>query len=311
MAALDELNAHLGIIKSQLPASELKDENRELTVARCENKEINVYEQIQRTIMGIQSLLSCGKKPDNSGVEFKDLFIDEITNLESKIDATCAVIPVGHGFVTYGLCTKSAALDLARAVARRAETCLALAAEQSRYTTAALAYINRLSAFLYINARYADFEHSVTQAVVAVLDNEVKQYQLNLQTAKTIMEKIEHKAAALNIPIVVACCNAAGQFIAVHAMDNALLISYEAATSKAYTAAALKMPTASLTKLVQPGQSFYGLEALGGGKITAIGGGVPLFDKKDTLIGAIGVSGSTAETDHDLAMEGVKYFAKK
>ena len=313
MAALDELNAHLGMIKSHISPSEPTDE----------------YEQLQKTIMAIMSLISytSENKHNNSEIALDNYFIDETSFLESQIDKINATIPTATGFVTYGSCKKSSQLDIARAVTRRAETFLSQAAEHTSYAKAAFAYINRLSDFLYVKARYADFEHFITQAVETALgetrkitDQVQRPYvdsdeinfntnQMTLPQAKTLLEKIERKAAAQNLPIVAACCNAAGNPVAVHVMDNSLLISYEAAIAKAHTAASLKMPTASLSQLVQPGQPFYGLETLGSGKITAIGGGVPLFNKSNHLIGAIGISGGTAEEDHELAMEGANYFA--
>ena len=160
--------------------------------------------------------------------------------------------------MTYGTCPKSAALDLTRAVARRAETNLTQIAETSGYAGATLAYVNRLSDFLYVKARHADFEHTVTQAVMDTLkDVSASKFSgtntLTLPQAKALLEKIERKASEMNLPIVVACVNAAGNPIAVHVMNGALLISNEAAWAKAYTSAALKMPTADLYPLVQPG----------------------------------------------------------
>ncbi|MCL2404091.1 MAG: cob(I)yrinic acid a,c-diamide adenosyltransferase [Defluviitaleaceae bacterium] len=297
MAALDELNAHIGIIKSQ--ASQVES--------------IADYEKIQKNIMTVLSLISTAEKPPahswkdkSSSTGWDDFFEDEVAILESGINAISSKMPPAKSFVTYGANPKSANLDLARAIARRAETKLTQIAESSGYAKATLAYINRLSDFLYIKARYADFEQAVTQAVSDAL-NKTKTSttcstnDINLAQAKTILEIIEHKACELDLSIVAACVNAAGNPVAVHVMDNALLVSYEAALAKAYTAAALKMSTADLSQLVQPGQQFYGLEAIGDGKILPIGGGIPLYNQQGNIVGAVGVSGGTAAQDHELA----------
>jgi len=293
LSTLDELNAHMGIIKSQIQDTEsLAD-----------------IKQIQKTIMTMMSIISTTKKPnDHLSTSIDELFTEETSALEIKIDRLSSIVPPIKSFVAYGACPKSASFDLARAVARRAETLLSQAAEVSSYVQGLFPYINRLSDYLYMKARYFDFEHSITEAVQDALKshslaNEIAS-EITLTQAKAMLEKIEHQAKALNLPVVAACCNAAGTPIAVHVMDGALLVSYEAATAKAHTAAALKMPTRDLSKLVQPGQPFYGLEAIGNGKILPIGGGVPLFDQSKRLIGAIGVSGGTAEEDHDLASIG-------
>jgi len=306
LAALDELNAHFGTIKSKLPPTESLAE----------------FEQIQKNIMAVMSLLSTAsnkKLRKNHDINLDNLFADETKSLEVAIDRLGAMIPPIKAFVAYGTCPLSADYDLARAVARRAETCLSQAADVSDYAAGVFPYINRLSDYLYMKARYADFENTITQAVQeALLGHSPKikarepssltktsdpkyDSDINLSQAKALLEKIEGKAKELNLPIVAVCCNAAGNPIALHVMEGALLVSYEAAIAKAYTAAALKMPTAELSKLVQPGQPFYGLSALGGGKILPIGGGVPLFNQAGRVIGAIGVSGGTAQEDHELA----------
>jgi len=283
LAALDELNSYIGVIKSQQPSNEL--------------------DEIQQNLMTAMGLLSTksSKTTHFHSQGLEEYFLDETKKLETKIDALNTVMPTVKSFVTYGTCPQSANLDLARAITRRAETKLSQAAEKSNYAKTAFAYINRLSDYLYTKARYADFEYTVTQEVQKALSMAHETNELTLTKAKHLLEQIEHEAHKAHLPIVAAICNAAGSPIAVHVMDNALLISYEAAIAKAYTAAALKMPTSAVGKLVQPGQPFYGLEALGSGKILPIGGGVPLFNKKGNLIGAIGVSGGTAIQDEELA----------
>ena len=83
-------------------------------------------------------------------------------------------------------------------------------------------------------------------------------------------------------------------------MDGAFLVSFDVAMKKAYTSVAVKMSTMELSKLAQPGQTFYGLEGLDGGKIVIFGGGVPLI-WQGAIIGGLGISGGTGEEDHSLA----------
>ena len=278
LAALDELCVHIGASKQP--------------------------NEIQKNIMTAMSLISTtSEKKYHTSEGWDEYFSDETKKLESEIDQVNAMLPPTKNFVTYGTCPESAALDITRAITRRAETMLSQAAEHSNYAQYAIPYINRLSDYLYVKARYADFEHTIIQAVQKALGENAPTGNLTLSHAKKILEKIERKATEKNLPIAAAVCNAAGHPIAVHNMDNALLVSCEAAISKAYTAAAVKMPTAELSKLVQPGQQFYGLETMA--KILPIGGGVPIYDSNNQLIGAIGVSGGTADEDHKLAMEGV------
>ncbi len=130
---------------------------------------------------------------------------------------------------------------------------------------------------------------------------------ITLQLAKQLMEIIEKRAEAVGLKAVIALCNAHGNPIAVHCMDDAFLVSYDVATKKAYTSVAVKMSTMELSKIAQPGQTFYGVDKLDGGKIIIFGGGIPLkVDGK--IVGGLGISGGTGEQDHDLALFGEAAF---
>ena len=130
---------------------------------------------------------------------------------------------------------------------------------------------------------------------------------IGLELAKALMEKVEAYAAAKGMKCVIAVDDAHGNPIAVHVMDDAFLVSYEVATQKAYTAVAVKMSTMELSKMVQPGGTFYGLESLQNGKIAAFGGGIPL-KIGDKIVGGLGVSGGTGEEDNAVAEYGLSVF---
>src|SRR5918994_1057452 len=69
---------------------------------------------------------------------------------------------------------------------------------------------------------------------------------------------------------------------------------------KARTARFFDMPTGEIGKLSQPGGPLYNIEHSNGGLIT-FPGGVPIKDADGTVIGAVGVSGSSVENDHTVA----------
>ena len=82
--------------------------------------------------------------------------LTRIKKLEDEIDNIESSFARKKEFVLYGDCELSARLDLARAVTRRAERCLArvnLCYELNINTTI---YMNRLSDYLYILARFED-----------------------------------------------------------------------------------------------------------------------------------------------------------
>lgn len=130
-----------------------------------------------------------------------------------------------------------------------------------------------------------------------------KKHKMSLQLAKALIEKVELKSKEIGINVVIAVSDEAGRIVAVHAMDDAYMASYDIAVNKTYTAAGFKMSTAELAKLAQPGQPLYGIQHTNQGKIVVFGGGEPLM-VEGKIIGALGVSGGSAEQDILLATYG-------
>lgn len=130
---------------------------------------------------------------------------------------------------------------------------------------------------------------------------------LSLALAKEIVYCIEKGAQSMGISAVIAVMNADGRLVAFEAMDNSYLASITAAQDKAYTAAALKMPTEKALAESRGG-IFDGLS--NGNGILLLGGGNPLFINGE-LVGAVGVSGGTKEQDIELSMLGVRYLEQR
>ena len=130
-----------------------------------------------------------------------------------------------------------------------------------------------------------------------------KKHKMTLALAKSLIEKVEQKANEIGLAAVIAVSDQAGRVTAVHCMDGAFIASYDIAVNKTFTSAGLKMSTAELAKLAQPGQPLYGIQHTNEGKIVIFGGGEPL-EVEGKIIGALGVSGGTAEQDTMLAAYG-------
>ena len=126
---------------------------------------------------------------------------------------------------------------------------------------------------------------------------------MNLKLAVKLMECVEAEAKRMGIPVVIAVSDASGRPVAVHCMDGAYIGSYDIAVNKTYTAVAFQMSTAKLAELAAPGGSLYGIQHTNGGKIVIFGGGEPL-QVNGEMIGAIGVSGGSAEQDIHLGTYG-------
>lgn len=133
----------------------------------------------------------------------------------------------------------------------------------------------------------------------------VTQEILKLEFTQRILEAAKSKAEELKIKEDIAIVDAGGNLKAFIRMDGAWLGSVDIAMRKARTARLFDTESAKLGKMSQPGQPLYGIEFSNSGLIT-FGGGIPLEDSSGTIIGAIGVSGSTVENDVKVAEAGAE-----
>ena len=135
LGTVDELTSHLGLVKcvSLLP------EQEQLT-------------KIQRTLMKVMAEIA---DPGNRSYLLEE---SDIVFLETEIDRMEGLFPRIKEFVLPGGCEKSARLDVARTVARRAERSLVSMSKNYGIQKNSNRYLNRLSDYLYIFARYADYQ---------------------------------------------------------------------------------------------------------------------------------------------------------
>ncbi len=126
---------------------------------------------------------------------------------------------------------------------------------------------------------------------------------LSLQLALRLIDAAMEKARSLKVPVYVAVVDQGGHLVAQQRMDGAILLSETLSRDKAYTAATTSMSTDRLGQLAQPGQPFYGLQAHQGGRVVLLGGGYPL-QRNGQVVGAIGVSGGSADEDMAVAVAG-------
>jgi uncharacterized protein GlcG (DUF336 family) len=141
------------------------------------------------------------------------------------------------------------------------------------------------------------------QIVREVLSQMKATATMNLKLALALMEKVEAEAKRIGVKAVVAVSDASGRPVAIHCTDGAFIGSFDVALNKTYTAVAFQMSTAKLAELAAPGGSLYGIQHTNEGKVVIFGGGEPLY-VNDVMIGAIGVSGGTAEQDTYLGAYG-------
>jgi uncharacterized protein GlcG (DUF336 family) len=126
---------------------------------------------------------------------------------------------------------------------------------------------------------------------------------ISLESAERILQSAKRKATEIGTLMDIAVVDAGGNLKAFARMDGAWLGSIDISLRKARTARLFDMNTGEIGKLSQPGGPLYGIEVSNGGLIT-FPGGIPLKDASGTVIGAIGVSGSSVENDQMVAAAG-------
>ena len=146
-------------------------------------------------------------------------------------------------------------------------------------------------------------ENNLEKIINNIVGDAIVKEVMSLKLAVKLIETVEEKAAEMGLAVVVAVSDASGRPIAVHCMDGAYHGSFDVAVNKTYTSTAFQMSTAKLSRLCQPGQDLYGLQFSNNGKVMILGGGEPLMVGR-TMIGALGVSGGSAQEDSDLAAYG-------
>lgn len=152
-------------------------------------------------------------------------------------------------------------------------------------------------------------EKIISQVVKSVIDS-MQNKRVTLEIAKKLIHKVEQKAREMGVNAVVAVANEGGNIVAVECMDDSYIASYDIAVNKAFTCAALKMPTTVLKELAQPGKDLYGIQFTNNGRIVIFGGGVPLCNG-DKTIGGLGVSGGSEKQDTLLAEYGERVFLEE
>ena len=108
----------------------------------------------------------------------------------------------------------------------------------------------------------------------------------------------------MGVAMSCAVTDSGDQLICFERMDGADLVGVTLARDKAFTALVNRMPTGELPALVQPGTEFYGYDSVAGGRMIVFAGGEPL-EIGGVLVGAVGVSGGSAEQDARAAAAGV------
>ena len=136
---VDELNAWLGLARSQQPGAEIDA----------------MLEAMQRDLFAIGAALADPRRKIAARVEKAVLSADAIGRLEEWIDGLEASLPPLRRFLLPGGSAAGAALHVARTVCRRAERRI-VALGPDAVEPIVLTYMNRISDLLFVLARSAN-----------------------------------------------------------------------------------------------------------------------------------------------------------
>lgn len=133
---IDELNSLLGVVRAQRPSQQ--------TDAWLETAQNQLFH------LGAD----LATPPSAKSNRVARISKDEISWLEASIDEMTDQLPPLRNFVLPGGSPAGAQLQVARAVCRRAERIMTALDESAEVGPDALAYVNRLSDWLFMLARY-------------------------------------------------------------------------------------------------------------------------------------------------------------
>ncbi len=131
--------------------------------------------------------------------------------------------------------------------------------------------------------------------------------KLTLDKANVIADRTLAKARdAKYRPMCVAVLDDGGHLKVLKREDNASILRPQIAMGKAWGAVGMGESSRALGERLKERPAFLGaLSTMSQGKVVPVAGGVLIMDGTD-MIGAVGVSGGSAEEDEACAIEGIK-----
>lgn len=145
---VDELNSYIGLIADLV---EEKDQ--------C----LNILREIQDRLFTIGSSLAAD--PEKSRMKIPDLHHSDIELLEKEMDKMNEQLPPLKSFILPGGNTVNTHSHIARCVCRRAERMVNALQQQEWVEPKVLIYLNRLSDYLFMIARYSSFVRQTPEIV--------------------------------------------------------------------------------------------------------------------------------------------------
>ena len=138
---IDELNSYIGLVRDHMPQDPIKI----------------VLREIQDRLFTIGAALACDPEKELK-ISIPDLNESDVVLLEGEIDRMGDELPPMKHFILPGGHVAISTTHVARCVCRRAERiCVAMHEAEMEVNPLVIKYLNRLSDYLFMLARYVGF----------------------------------------------------------------------------------------------------------------------------------------------------------
>ena len=131
--------------------------------------------------------------------------------------------------------------------------------------------------------------------------------RLSIEDARILIEGAREKSAEIGLPMCIAVTDDSGNLIAFERMNGGKAHSIVVAQDKAFTAGAARKATHEYNAANTPGNLAFGIHTEHGGRVSTVGGGLPVIVDGECL-GGIGASSGTPQQDMEVCQAGIDHF---
>ena len=131
--------------------------------------------------------------------------------------------------------------------------------------------------------------------------------RLSIEDARLLIEGARKKAEQIEVPMCIAVTDDSGNLIAFERMDGGKAHSVHVAVDKAYTAGSARKATHEYNAANTPGNLAFGIHTEAGGRISTVGGGLPVSVQGQCL-GGSGSSSGSPQQDMEVSQAGLAHF---
>ena len=131
--------------------------------------------------------------------------------------------------------------------------------------------------------------------------------RLSIEDARLLIEGARKKAEQIEVPMCIAVTDDSGNLVAFERMDGGKAHSVDVAVDKAYTAGSARKATHEYNAANTPGNLAFGIHTEAGGRISTVGGGLPVIVQGQCL-GGIGSSSGSPQQDMEVSQAGLDHF---